>query len=610
MGKILWINLSNNTITEEPLDEKLCRQYIGGSGLGAKYIFDRQKRGVDALGPENTLGFMTGPLSGTLALGASRYVVVGKSPLTGTWGDSNSGGYFGPYLKFSGFDAVFFTGIAPKPVYLLIDNGKAELRDASGLWGKDCYETDDLLKAEFGKETEIACIGPAGEKLSLIAAIINDKGRAAGRSGLGALMGSKKLKAIAVKGNLKVPQFDQAKMSELRKTLTPKLTGPIDVMRTTGSCGMLYHSAESGDAPIKNWSGITPKDFPQFEKIGSKVLGELQSKKYACYRCVIGCGGHMKASTEDYSYVDGVHKPEYETLGMFGTNCLNDNVKSIIKATDICNRFGVDTIGAGAAISFTIECYENGILTKKDTDGIEMTWGNDRSIVAMTEKLAKREGFGNIIADGTKKSSERIGKGSEKFAIHIQGQDYPAHDPRRDYNWKIAYVMDATPGRHTRNTGLTPPGLPLPPFDANSFTGRGAAEKIGIAYQHVGECAGCCQFVMGAWPDASVLVDFLNASTGWNLNLNDILKTGERISNIRQAFNIREGINQFQYKGSDRLIGSPPLVQGLFGNKVIDEKVISYELCEAFDWDKKNGKPSKTKLIELGMEDVAAVLYS
>ncbi|MDD5704009.1 MAG: aldehyde ferredoxin oxidoreductase family protein [Dehalococcoidales bacterium] len=611
MGKILWVDLSAGIIKEESLDEKLCRDYIGGYGLGARIIFERQRAGVDPLGPENTLGFMTGVLSGTQALAASRYAVVGKSPLTGTWGDANSGGDFGPNLKFSGFDAVFFTGISPGPVYLLIDSGKAEIRDASHLWGKDSWDTEDMIRAELGEDTEVACIGPSGEKLALIAAVINNKGRAAARSGLGALMGSKRLKAVAVRGKLKVPVFDEARIADLRKATIPQLGGPVEVFRSIGTPGILVPCAQSGDAPIKNWGGAQTLDFPEVEKIGGNVLIERQEKRYGCYRCVVGCGGELKAGTGEFQYPAGNHKPEYETLAMFGTSCLNSDVESIIKANDICNRYGLDTISAGATIAFTIECYENGLITKEDTDGIEMTWGNAGSIVAMTEKMAKREGFGDVIADGTRKAAERIGKGAEKYAMNIQGQEYGAHDPRKAYGFAAAYKMDATPGRHTRDGGFPVVGLNKPEIDPEAFYGPGVAQaqKIGMSFFHVIDSAGCCQFVFLTFPSGQVFVDFINAASGWNLTIDDVVKTGERIADIRQAFNVREGLNVFNFKNAQRMVGNPPLAAGPLAGKSYDEDLVAREFCEAMDWDTANGKPSKKKLLELGMEDVVKVLY-
>lgn len=249
MGKILWVDLSSKRLEDEVIDEEFCRKYIGGYGVGARVLFSRQKPGVDALGPENIFGVVTGPLTGTPAIGGSRYVVVGKSPLTDCWGDANSGGYFGPFLKFAGYDAVFFTGIAPEPVYLIIDNGRAELRDAARLWGKDCAEVDDILKAEFGKDSESCCIGPSGEKLSRIAAVINNRGRAAARSGLGAVMGAKKLKAVVARGNMKVPLADADRAAEYRKKWLPLLGGHTEGLRRFGTPSILVRCATNGDTP-------------------------------------------------------------------------------------------------------------------------------------------------------------------------------------------------------------------------------------------------------------------------------------------------------------------------------------------------------------------------
>jgi aldehyde:ferredoxin oxidoreductase len=610
MGKMLWVDLTRKSIKEEALDEKICRDYIGGYGLGAKIIFDRQKPGVNPLGPDNILGFMTGTLSGTQALAASRYTVVGKSPLTGTWGDANSGGNFGPHLKLSGFDAVFFTGISDKPVYLFINNGQAEIRDAAHLWGKDSYETEDILRAELGKDIELACIGPSGEKLALIAAVINNKGRAAARSGLGAVMGSKRLKAIAVSGEGQIPLFDEAKIAEMRKALIPKLGGPIGLFRAFGTPGIVAGCAEGGDSPVKNWGGAVVADFPTFTKISGGPVIELQEKRYGCYKCVVGCGGHMKEGNGEYKVAAGSHKPEYETIAMFGTSCLNDNIESIILANDMCNRYGLDTISAGSTIAFAIECYEKGLITKDDTGGIEMTWGNHKSIVAMLDLMGRRNGFGDIIADGSLKASQRIGKGSEKYAMQVQGQEYGAHDPRRGYAFAICYKMDATPGRHTRDSGAGFAGLEKPPFDPNSYFGRGQAQRVGMAFFHVIDSLGLCQFAAMTLPSANAIMDFVNAATGWNMTVEDAVKTGERIANIRHAFNLREGLNPISFKTPDRMLGKPPLTAGPTGGKTVDEETIVREFCQAMDWDVQTARPSRKKLSELGMEEVSKVLWS
>lgn len=360
MGKVLFVDLSKGETKEETPDEKLYRDFVGGYGLGARIIYGRQGGGVDPLGPENNIGFVTGPLTGVRGMAGSRFTVVGKSALTGGWGDANCGGYFGPYLKFSGYDAVFFNGVSPKPVYLFINDGKAELRDASHFWGKDSRETEELLKSELHKNVAVACIGPAGEKLSLISCVMHDIGCAAARSGLGAVMGSKKLKAVAAMGTKDVPLPDKEKVAELSKGYLGQLSGDYyERFKKWGTCGGNAEMAANGDSPVKNWAGVGIIDFPNAKAISDDAVIALQQHKHACLWCPVACKGIMKAGKE-YQYQAGGHKPEYETSAAFGMMLLNDNLDSIIKANDICNRYGLDTISAGATIAFAIECYENG----------------------------------------------------------------------------------------------------------------------------------------------------------------------------------------------------------------------------------------------------------
>jgi aldehyde:ferredoxin oxidoreductase len=610
MGKMLMVDLSKKELKDEALDEGLGRLFIGGYGLGARILFSRQKGGVDPLGVDSTFGFVTGLLTGTPAISSSRYVVVGKSPLTGGWGDANSGGYFGPHLKFAGYDAVFFTGISEKPVYLFIHNGQAELRDAAHVWGRDTFETEDMIRSELGKDVEVACIGPSGEKGSLIASVMNNKGRAAGRSGLGAVMGSKKLKAVVVQGNLNIPLADDTRAQELRKKYLKELTGPVDMFRAIGTPGIVVPSAECGDTPTKNWGGTAVIDFPDYRLIEGQPVIERQSKPYACYRCPIGCGGHMKEGSGEYPYEAGAHKPEYETLGMFGANCLNSNLESIIKVNDICNRSGIDTISGGATIAFAIDCYEHGLITTADTDGIELTWGNHRSIVAMTEKMVKREGFGDVLADGVKAAAKRIGKGADQYAMHVHGQEAPAHDPKFGFHWGTSYRLDATPGRHTQGPGMPPPGLPMPKFDPRSFTGRGEAHKIGSDFSHVVSSSGTCLFLYWSLPSIDAFVEFMQAVSGWDLTIEELLKAGERISNMRHAFNIREGLNPLEYKIPGRIMGNPPPKEGPLAGVTVDEETLDREYLAAMEWDAKTTKPSKQKLQELGLDDVAREILS
>jgi aldehyde:ferredoxin oxidoreductase len=612
MGKLLFVDLSKSKLSDEALEEELCRQFIGGYGIGARILFSRQKAGVDPLGPDNTLGILSGPFSGTPALSGTRYTVVAKSPLTGGWGDANSGGYFGAFMKFAGYDALFFTGISPKPVYLFINNGKAELRDAAHVWGKDTYQTEEMLKTELGKDVEVACIGPSGENRSLISAIIN-RGRTAARSGLGAVMGSKKLKAVVVKGDMKVPVADEQRTKELRKKYTAELGGHIAWLKPFGTPFLVDVGVLSGDSPVKNWAGVGVIDFPDFQPIAKEAVIERMMKRFACYMCPIGCGGVMKEGTGEYKYAAGARRPEYETTAMFGTNCLNNNLESIIKAADICDRYGLDTISTGAAIALTIECYEKGLITKKDTDGIEMTWGNHKSIVAMTGKLAKREGFGDVLADGVKVAAERIGKGADEYAIHVGGQELAAHDPKHAFYLATSYRMDPTPGRHFVGSELAdapyhPAGL-LPEFDLKSFSGRGEARRIGSSFHQVVVCTGTCLFVYWAFPNTDPIADFMRAVTGRDVTNEELLKTGERIANIRQAFNIREGLNPLKFKVPDRVLGKPPLKEGPVAGVTVDEDTMIREYLTAMDWDLTTAKPSKKKLLELGLGDVAQELW-
>lgn len=611
MGRMLHVDLSRSDFREEHLDETVCRQYLGGYGLGVKVLHDNMKAGTDALGPDNLLGFVTGLLTGTDALGGSRFSVVGKSPLTGTWGDSSSGGKFGPFLRFSGYDAVFFRGISSKPVYLYIDNGNVSIRDAGHLWGKDTHETEDILRDEHGKNIEVACIGPAGEKVSLIAAIMTDKGRAAGRSGLGAVMGSKKLKAVVVQGKSKVPVFDEDALTERRKHYRSRLIGLYEEFSTYGTPAVIEPFAMVGDAPVKNWSGVCDVDFPQISQINVDAVMNRVKRKYGCYKCVVACGGLMEAGSQDYVYEEGVHKPEYETVSMFGTNCLNSNIESIIKANDLCNRYGLDTISAGACISFAIECYEKNLITRQDTGGLEMTWGNHQAIIGMLEKLAAREDIGDLLANGTKIASEKIGRGSDQFAIHYHGQEVPAHNPKFEYGFASCYRLDATPARHCRwHAAFIPPGLPVPEYAPDAWQGRGQAQRVNVLYNHVIEGCGLCLFVTATYPSVDVLIEFMQAATGWDLDLEELLRTGERIANLRHLFNLREGFNPLNYTISGRLTGHPPMANGPLAGVQIDEKAIAQEFLEAMDWDLTTTVPSDAKLKELGLNKPAAPLHT
>lgn len=601
MGKLLFVDLSMGEIQQETPDEKLYRDFIGGYGVGARILYSRQKRGVDPLGPDNILGLVTGPLTGTQALGGCRYGALAKSPLTGGWGDANSGGHFGPRLKFAGYDGVFFTGISDKPVYLLVDNGRAEVKDASHLWGKDTYETEGTLKGEYGATAEVICIGPAGEKLSRIACIITHKGDAAGRSGLGAVMGSKKLKAVVARGDRKVPIADIEMAERVRKEHMGELkeSGFLDAFHVYGTGGHGDISAHSGDSPIKNWGGIGVIDLPDVTGLHGDVIISNVDKRMGCWRCPAACKGSLKAGIGVYKYPAGNQRLEYETIGAFGVNCANTNAEAIEMASHLCNSYGMDTISAGSVIAFAMECYEHGIITKEDTDGVDLTWGNHQALVDMVEKMVKRQGFGNILADGVKIAAERIGKGAEEYSVHIGGQELAMHDPKlptRPYQFPkhptaAVYKMDATPGRHTQ--GFGPSGFIR---HLNNAMGTCLIIFLKPTIEEPGVCA----------PFAA---DMMRAVTGWDRSRGELLKAGERIANMRHVFTLREGINPLERFVHPRIIGRPPQKEGPLAGISSDIEAETYWNLGALDWDRVTTKPSKKKLLGLGLDDVAEELW-
>lgn len=606
-GRNLLVDLGSRHMDALDVDADLCRKYLGGYGFGAKYLLDNQPPGVSPLDPRTVLGFTTGPLTGTPAVIGARYMVVYKSPLTHCWGDSNSGGDFGPRLKLAGFDNVFIHGAADEWSYLLIDDGSAELRPAESLVGRDTNEVEVALAEVHGKDIGVASIGPAGEKLSLMASVINNSGRAAARSGVGAVLGSKKLKAIVVKGNRQFPVFDPDGLRELRKQVIARFDGPIyELLRDYGTCGLVEDGVESGDCPTRNWRGSGTDSFPSASLIGGDNVIAHRKGKYGCFRCPLACGGHMHASPPEAEYeYAATHKPEYETLAAFGALCLNDNIHSIIKANEICNRYGLDTISAGSTIAFAIECFENGVITRQDTDGLVLTWGNHQAIVEMTERMARREGFGDVLADGVQLAAERIGGGAEEYAIHIQGQELPMHHPRVMRGLAATYWLDPTPARHMQgHEEQMPTGFDPPAYDPTSWGGRGPIHRVASNLVHVVSCAGLCMFSM----DVSTLQDmigFLNAATGWDCDVAELDETGERIANLRQIFNIREGHIPHLRSFPEIVRHNPDAGGGPLANVEVDYETAGRDWMREMRWDLTTGEPDPMRLKELGIEEYA-----
>jgi aldehyde:ferredoxin oxidoreductase len=650
MGKYLIVNLSNKSHEVVPLTDGFYRKFLSGYGLGAAVITERQKPGIDPLSPESYLGFCTGLLTGTGAFFSGRYMVVGKSPLTNTWGDANSGGFFSMELKKTGYDAVFFTGQSDKPVWVYLHDDNVEIRDASKLWGKDVVATEATIKKELGeKKIRIASIGVSGERRSLISGIVTDAGRIAARSGLGAVMGSKNLKAFAVQGTKKIPVAQPEAMAELNQIFLtgykksklmdrvfarhmkfggrmtnfltrlgiegspPQPTLIREAFILQGTSSLTVMATMTGDSPIKNWTGVGAGDFPvsRADKISGEKLTRYRKRRYHCQACPLGCGSIITIRDGRFQGTDG-HRPEYETLCSFGALLLHDDLDAIIELNEMCNRAGIDTISLGGVLAFAVECFENSLINERMTGGLKLGWGKSKEIVTLAEMIIYREGIGDLLADGVKRASEKIGKNSEKFAVHTGGQELPMHDSKLDEGFGIAYQCEPTPGRHTISSYLYGPVMGVDKqFPTIEKTLQEASDKerknivwytAASVFMQLINCAGVCQFgpLTGTYP----LVEYLNFATGWDLSAEEYLKTGERILSLRKAFTVREGVTPQEVRLHPRAAGIPPLSKGPTQEVTLDMNKREKDFYSLVGWDLTTGGPTPEKLKELGLDDL------
>jgi aldehyde:ferredoxin oxidoreductase len=644
MGKVLVVDLGKGEITAETIPGSVYENYLSGLGLGAYLLFQWIPPNADPLGPENVLGFMSGLLTGTGSLFTGRWMVVGKSPLTNGWGDANCGGNLSPAIKRCGYDGIFFKGISERPVYLHIDSSGAELRDASHLWGKDAVETEEALQAETGTGSRVACIGPAGENLSLISGISNDGGRMAARSGLGAVMGSKRLKALVLNGKKRIGVQNRPEMRKLSRRCNrwvqfqvPLFTGPQSstvgalmrimptqmamdgllykfFLRKWGTVSMNQASIEMGDSPIKNWKGSNVDFGPKHSlSVNPDAIINRESVKYHCYSCPLGCGGKCSMSGK----FKETHKPEYETVLALGGLCMNEDAESIFYLNELLNRAGMDTISAGGTVAFAIECYEHGLLTKEETDGLELTWGNTTAIVSLVEKMIKREGIGDLFADGSKAATRRLGKGSEQYAMDIGGQEPAMHDGRNDPGFNVHYAVEPTPGRHTIGAQLyyemfqiwkMVKGLPRPKplyFKTRKYIADEEKAVMAAAcskYMNFANAAGLCLFGMNIGAKRVPSFAWLNAAAGWNKTPEQYMAIGERIQTLKQAFNIRQGIDPRSFKVPDRMLGRPPMTEGANKGRTMDIEKMRSDYWRQFDWDPRTGHPRDEAIRQLTLK--------
>jgi len=619
-GKVLWIDLSEETFKEEKIPEEIYRQYFGGFGLAAKLIYRNMPARTHPLDPNALIGFFPGLFTGTMAPLTGRYFLAGKSPLTGTWGDSSGGGYFGPAIKKCGYDGILIQGASKNPVYISIIDNKKQILDASELWGLDAIDTEDRINEEYNN-ARIASIGTSGEKLSLISGIINDKGRTAARSGFGATMGSKKLKALVLKGNKKISIANKKNLTKLAKDYNKGIkaatSGSAHLFRTQGLCGVNVSAGMKEDAPVKNWGGSCAEDFPfeKLNKISGEKINKYRIRSTGCFSCPVQCGAVMKVPE---LMIEETHIPEYETCASFGHLLLNDDLLSMFALNDLCNRAGLDTISAGGTIAFAIECYENGLISRSDTDGLELTWGNTKSIFKLLKKMINREGIGDLLADGSKLASERIGKDSEKFAIHSIGQELPMHDSKYSKSLGRTYAFEPTPGRHT-NASLD--RFARGPMKDNNYVkefhlpknhekpgdNRYEAMKM-VSGLYQSTCAlGLCYF--SYWFQTYPLLECIQAILGWDLTIDEVIKIGLRIQNIKQAFTLREGIELMKNELPGRTVGNPPFKSGPYQGITIDYKADQKGYCQKMGWNPENGFPLKKTLIDLNLSFIIEDLY-
>lgn len=606
MGKLLRADLTNRTLRDEPLDEDVARAFVGGSGYAARIIHDEVPGDTDPLSPANKLVFMTGPATATSLPTTARYEVCTKSPLTNMWLDASSSGWWARDFKLAGYDGIIVEGKADAPVYLWIKDGKAELRDASALWGLDSDQTQEAIRAELGDpKIKIACIGPAGEKQVPLAAVMNDEQRAAGRGGAGAVMGSKNLKAIAVRGNGKTPVADEARLREITKELRARLAVHPVVSNFTpyGTGFLMEHGWVTGDVPNKNWAkGVWREGC---EALNGRVMAEtILVPHAACQGCFIRCARWIKIKEGPFA-MEGPG-PEYETLAAFGTLLMNDSLEAVCWANDLCNRYGVDTISTGSVIGFAMEAYEKGIITKEEA-GCELTWGNADAIMEMIKQIGEARGLGAVLGKGVKRAAAEIGRGTEAFAVHVKGMEVPYHDPRAYFSMATTYATGPRGACHMHGAsfimeqGAPRPDTGIPPeVDRFDNQGKGILAKLAQdKYSMTGSMVICVML-----SDGMIFADYaaiLEAITGEPWTVERVNQTGERITNLQRVFSMKCGITGADDRLPKRLLEPPD--EGSHAGKVPDMAVLLADYYKERGWD-ETGKPTRAKLEELGLAEI------
>lgn len=618
-GCILYVDLTTRNIEKKTLDPGFARENLGGLGFGARIFLDliREKPDFDALSKDNPFILMTGPLTGMPMNAVARWTVCAKSPLTGLWGDSNIGGHFGAGLKFAGYDGIVITGASDHPVFLFIRDDVVELKDARPYWGKDGYETTSALRADLAKASskkgQVVTIGPAGENLVSFASLVHNKGHIAGRTGMGAVWGAKKLKAIYVAGTGKVRPAHPDRMKTLRDELKQVYADSIYIsaIRSSGTPSHMDVGIISGDIPIKNWQMT---EWDDIDELGPAAIEEkLFTGSKTCFGCAVACKKEAEIKTGPFQMEKGP-SPEYETVATFGTLCLNPDIESVAKANEICNRLGMDTISCGATIAFAIECFENGLLTRKDTDGLDLCWGNSHAIVKMTEKIGKKEGLGAILCQGSQKAADHIGGNAHDFLTTVKGLEAPMHDPRNAHGYGLAYGVSPRGACHEASLTFEIEGgsmyIPEIPELADDLPmGSDGRAMLNVACQDYGmffsNCAIFCN--LGASPlTATHAVDMVNHVTGFDYTLEEVMAMGRRLWYLKRGLTNLFGARAGEDRLPKRLM--TPLEEGPSQGSLPDMEQMLKEFYTMRGFD-EDGIPGKEILMNLGLETLAELLH-
>ncbi|MGA2158171.1 MAG: aldehyde ferredoxin oxidoreductase family protein [Dehalococcoidia bacterium] len=605
MGKILMVDLTKMEIKDEPLNEQYARDFIGAGGIACRYLADMVDEKTDPLGSANPLIFMAGLLTGTGAPSFSRWVVASRSPYTTYYGDANCGAFFGSEMRFSGYDGIIIKGKSSKPVYLFIRDGKAELKDAGRLWGKNTYDTIEAIRKEHDDQRmRVACIGQAGENQVLFANIMTEEGHCAGRAGMGCVMGSKKLKAIAVRGKARIPMADAEKFSKAAHTAMEEVKSGFitKFMHEAGTSGWVDSGIAFGDTPVKYYTlGTMPE--------ATNISGVVQKEKYqvgntACFGCPIACRKVLHIKEGRFKTEKPTEGPEYETLAAWGPMLMIADIGAITHMNTLINGYGMDSISSGASAAFAFYLYEKGVITSKDTGGLELQWGDIDAAIKLLHLIAKNEGFGKIVQEGTRRMAVRYGRLEE--AMQVKGLDIPMHDPRAFSCMGLVYATGNRGADHNKSGafmvdfGMGKPDLGLVPGDR---FGDDKAKMV-VRSQDWGSFTDAIGLCVMAVLSTRSIIDMINTSTGWNMDLDAALKAGERIFQLMRAMTCKLGVTP----GDDNLpaIALRPIPDSGQQGHVPNMKKMLPEYYQIRDWNNVTGKPSKTRMQDLGMGELVS----